>query len=483
MEKFVQNDWKSLDKFGHISYDVAMRKNKQEQVIGLKYGFFGGVHPKENKEYTENGPVQELPQPEVLTVPMVQHIGAPCQPLVKRGDSVTVGQKIGDGPGLCVPVHAPVSGTVTAVGARPHPGGTTVMSVVIQNDHENTLCPDIHPRTAEEIAALSREQRLDIIREAGIAGMGGAAFPTYAKLSSGLGKVRVILVNLSECEPYITADDQLTRLYAPEILDGLEILMGILEVREAHIGIEENKPRAIEALRRAMEGREGMILDVLPCKYPQGAEKQLIQAITGREVPSGGLPAAVGCAVFNGGTCKAVRDAIWEGMPLIRRIVTVSGDALEQPRNFLVPLGTSFETLIRACGLKDQPYKVLCGGPMMGLAQYDLSVTVIKGCNAVTVLNDSNRHYLPHPHCIRCGRCIDACPMHLMPLQMYRAEQSHHVERMKQEHILDCIECGSCAYVCPARIPLVQSFRAAKQRIRSAQTPKKAPAEPKKEGV
>ena len=439
----------------------------------MAFSFFGGVHPKENKNRTENRPVEPFPAPDELIVPLSQHIGAPCKPLVKRGDPVTVGQKIGDNEGLCVPVHAPVSGKVKAVELRPHPGGSSVMSVVILNDHLDTPCPDIRPRTAEEVKNLSPEELMGIIREAGIAGMGGAAFPTHAKLASGLGKVDTILINLSECEPYITADDRLARENAPQIMSGIGVLMQILGLSEAHIGIEDNKPEAIEILKAACT--PGISVEVLPCKYPQGAEKQLIQAVTGRQVPSGGLPAAVGCAVFNGGTCKAVHDAVYLGLPLIRRIVTVSGDGIREPKNFLAPIGTPFSALIDACGGCEHPYKILCGGPMMGLAQYDPGVPTIKGCNAVTVLTEQNRFSLEHTHCIRCGRCIDACPMHLMPLMMYRAERHGNVEDMKDENIMDCIECGCCAYSCPASIPLVQSFRAAKQRIRNAQTPRKNP--------
>ncbi len=444
----------------------------------MAFSFFGGIHPKENKFYAEEQPVQLFPEPDTLVIPMVQHIGAPCKPLVTRGEYVTMGQKIGDHEGLCVPVHASVSGTVKAVEMRPHASGTTVMSVVIESDHQDTLCPEIQPRTQEEVDALSTEQLMEVIREAGIAGMGGAAFPTHVKLASGIGKVDTIIINLSECEPYITSDDRLAREFAPEILSGIGILMRILGLKEAHIGMEDNKPAAAEILRRHITPESGIKLDILPCKYPQGAEKQLIQAITGRQVPSGGLPAAVGCAVFNGATCKAVHDAVYNGMPLIRRIVTVSGDIVMEPKNLMVPIGTSFQSLLEACGFREHPYKVLCGGPMMGLAQYDLAVSVIKGCNAMTVLGRRNRFALEHTHCIRCGKCMDACPMHLMPLMMYRAERSGNVEDMKRENVMDCIECGCCAYSCPAGIALVQSFRTAKQRIRNAQSPVRTAQKP-----
>ncbi len=447
----------------------------------MAFSFFGGIHPKENKFYAEECSVQTFPEPDLLVIPMVQHIGAPCKPLVKKGDLVTMGQKIGDNQGMCVPVHASVSGKVKAVEMRPHTNGTTVMSVVIENDHLDTLCPDIQKRTQQQVDALTPEELMDIIREAGVVGMGGASFPTHVKLSSGIGKVDTIIINLSECEPYITADDRLAQEYAPEMLSGIKILMKILGLQEAHIGMEDNKPAAAKVLRQNIDPASGIKLDILPCKYPQGAEKQLIYAITKREVPSGGLPAAVACAVFNAATCKAIHDAVYDGMPLIRRIVTVSGDIVMEPKNLMVPVGTSFNDLLEACGHAEYPYKVLSGGPMMGAAQYDLAVPVIKACNAITILGHKNQFAVDKPHCIRCGKCIDVCPMHLMPLMMYQAERHRDLDEMKKQNIMDCIECGSCAYTCPATIPLVLSFRSAKHRIRDAMPPK--PAAPKPEPV
>ncbi len=435
----------------------------------MAFSFFGGIHPKENKWYAEAKHVQEFPEPDILVVPMAQHIGAPCQPLVKKGDRVTIGQKIGDNQGLCVPVHAPVSGTVKAVEMRPHTSGTMAMSVVIQNDHLDELCPDVQPRTAEAVEKLTGEELMAIIREAGIVGMGGATFPTHVKLSSGLGKVDTIIVNVSECEPYIVADDRLCQEYPREMISGLRIVMKILGLETAHIAMENNKPAAAKALKEALAADKGISLTLLPAKYPQGAEKQLIYAITGREVPSGGLPAAVGCAVFNAATCKAIHDAVYEGMPLIRRIVTVSGDIVMEPKNLMVPIGTSFNDLLEAVGTSENPYKVLSGGPMMGAAQYDLSVPVIKGSNAVTILGDKNKYVVENPSCIRCGKCIEACPMQLMPVLIYKAIQSGDVSNMLSVHIMDCIECGCCAYTCPAGLPLVLGFRAGKHRVRAAQ--------------
>ena len=434
----------------------------------MAFSFFGGIHPKENKHYAEHQSVQEFPAPDILVIPMTQHIGAPCLPLVKKGDQVTMGQKIGDNQGLCVPVHASVSGKVKAVEIRPHTSGTMVPSVVIENDHLNTLCPDIQKRTQEQVDKLSNEELIAIIREAGIVGMGGATFPTHVKLSSSIGKVDTIIVNTSECEPYIVADDRLCQEYPNELISGIMIIMKILGIHGAHIGLEDNKPAAAKALRAAIDPKTGITVDVLPAKYPQGAEKQLVYAITGKEIPSGALPAAVGCAVFNAATCKAIHDAVYEGMPLIRRIVTVSGDILMEPKNLMVPIGTPFDLMSQAAGRKSNPYKILSGGPMMGAAQFDVSVPVIKGTNAITILGEQNKFYVEAAQCIRCGKCIDACPMKLMPVLMYKAMLSENLEEIKAANIMDCIECGCCAYTCPASVPLVHGFRTAKLVIRQA---------------
>lgn len=438
-----------------------------KEVKIMAFSFFGGVHPKENK-FARDAAIVRFPEPDIVVIPMVQHIGAPCKPLVKKNDLVTKGQKIGDNQGLCVPVHSSVSGKVKAVEARPHTNGTRVISVVIESDHKGTLCEDCKPRTQEEVDALSPEELIDIIHEAGIVGMGGATFPTHVKLSGGIGKVDTVIVNAGECEPYITSDDRVCREYPSELLSGLKLVMRILGVKNGHIGIEDNKPEAVKALKTALDPKDGITVDVLPAKYPQGAEKQLVYAVTGREIPSGALPAAVGCAVFNAATCKAIHDAVYLGMPLIERVVTVSGDVVMEPMNLIVPVGTPFNLLMDAVGISETPYKCLSGGPMMGAAQYDLAAPTIKGVNAVTFLGKRNRFCVEDPQCIRCGKCIDACPMRLTPVLMYNALLTDNVEDMKDIHMMDCIECGSCAYTCPACIPLVQSFRIGKQKIREA---------------
>lgn len=433
----------------------------------MAFSFFGGIHPKENKHYAEGSRIQAFPEPEILVIPLSQHIGAPCKPLVKKGDPVCVGQKIGDGEGLCVPVHSPVSGKVKAVENRPHTSGILVQSVVIENDYEGVISPDIRRRTAGEVEALSPQELVEIIRDAGIVGMGGAAFPTHVKLLSGMGKVDTVIVNVSECEPYIVADDRLCREYPEDVLSGLLVVMKILDLKTATIAIEDNKPNAIASLKKAIGDRDIRLL-VLPAKYPQGAEKQLIKAVTGREVPSGALPASVGCAVINSATCKAIHDAVYEGLPLVSRVVTVSGDITMEPKNLLVPLGTCFNDLLEAVGTRENPYKVLSGGPMMGTAQYDLAVPVIKGTNAVTILGRRNRYAVEESQCIRCGKCIDACPMKLMPVLMYKALLSGDPEEMRKMELMDCIECGCCAYACPGSVPLVLAFRAGKHQLREA---------------
>ena len=422
--------------------------------------FFGGVHPKGYKELSCEAPIVPL-RPKLVSIAMNQHIGAPCTPLVKVGQRVTVGQKIGDGQGLCAPIHASVSGTVIALEQRYTPGGTKAMCVVIENDGRDTLFPNLQKHSS--ISDLSAEELMNIIREAGITGMGGAGFPTHVKLSSGLGKVDTVIVNGAECEPYITSDDRLMREQPQKIVGGLQVIQKILRPQRTAVGIESNKPQAIAAMKAALD--PDMELLSLRVRYPQGAEKQLIQAVTGRCVPPGGLPAHVGCAVFNAATCAAIYDAVYEGMPLVRRAVTVTGLAVARPSNFLAPIGTLYSDLVEAAGgFASEPWKILCGGPMMGIAQHTLDCGTIKGNNALTCLCKEKEK--PEPHCIRCGKCVDACPMRLMPIFLHKAQIKGDLEKLEKGNVMDCIECGCCAFTCPAGIPLVQHFRTGKKMLR-----------------
>ena len=435
--------------------------------------FRGGSHVREYKN-TRNCPIETMPAPEKVYISMAQHIGAPCAPLVQCGEHVLRGQCIGAvTTGLGCPVHASVSGTVCSIAEKTTPSGAKVCYVTIENDGQNQIDPALQPYNGK-ISALTPEQIIETVRQAGICGMGGAMFPTHVKISSGIGKVDTIIINAAECEPYITADDRLCREYPEEVISGLRVIMKILGLQKAHIAMEDNKPEAARALKRALAGQTDIVVDVLPAKYPQGAEKQLIYAVTGREVPSGGLPAAVGCAVFNSATCKAIHDAVYLGMPLVKRVVTVSGDIALDPKNLLVCIGTPFLALMDSVGNSENPYKVLSGGPMMGVTQYDLMVPVIKGVNAVTILGRKNRFAVDEPRCLRCGKCIEACPMRLMPVLMYKAMQTGSTDEMKAVNLMDCIECGCCAYVCPASVPLVLGFRAGKQRLRDAAAKAKA---------
>ena len=431
----------------------------------MKSLFFGGVHPEGRKELSASAPLTAMALPAQAAVPLRQHIGAPCKPLVAVGETVCMGQKIGDGEGLCVPVHAPVSGVVEAIEDRPHPGGGTCPAIIIKNDFLDTPHHTLKPHANPE--QLAPAELVSILRESGLVGMGGAAFPTDIKSKTGMGYTGVLILNACECEPYITADDALLRARSGDVLRGLALLARILNPDQTVIGIEDNKPEAAAILRETLKDIPGVELRVLPTRYPQGAEKQLIQAVTGRQVPSGGLPKDVGCAVFNAATAFAAYRAVYEGMPLIERVVTVTGEGVKEPRNLIVRVGTSFQEVIDAAGgLGDDVWKVLSGGPMMGVAQGDLSVPVTKAVNAVLCLSSAQNGESAHPVCIRCGKCLEVCPMGLEPLYLYRYSNAGDLDALKRLHLTDCIECGCCAYACPGKVPLVQGFRAGKQALK-----------------
>ena len=432
----------------------------------MKRLFFGGIHPKYNKEMSTGITLFKIVTPKQVVIPMVQHIGAPCTPLVQVGDRVLRGTKIGDGDGLCVPVHASVAGTVVAVEPRPHPNGSMVMSVVIENDFTDESVP-VTP-CADPLNTLTDDEILHRIREAGLVGMGGAAFPGNVKAISAMGRIEYLIANACECEPYITADDSLLRTCPEQVLGGMQLLQKVLK-DEDHVilAVEDNKQEAIKILKDLLPAYPGIELRVLPTRYPQGSEKQLIQAVTGRQVPSGKLPVSVGCAVFNVASFAAMYRAVYWGVPLTQRIVTVSGETVNQPQNFQVRLGTPFVDLIQvAGGLTDATERVVSGGPMMGVAQADLSVPVVKATNSILCLPHDENGAAENPVCLRCGKCVGVCPMGLQPLYMYRYSVCGEPKELERLHLLDCMECGSCAYTCPGKLPLVEQFRKGKAMLR-----------------
>jgi len=434
--------------------------------VNLKLvSFKGGVHPPDGKGFTQNKPIEKAAIPQIVTIPFQQHIGVPCEPLVKRGEYVKMGQKIGEPKGfVSAPIHSSVSGTVKSIELVTDATGSKVMAAIIENDGLDTLADNIVSRNPEE---LSPDELKQIVLEAGIVGMGGATFPTHVKLSPPQDKkIDVVILNGAECEPYLTADHRLMVEQPQQIVRGLKIIMKILGVKEGYIGIEDNKPDAIDSMQKAVANQSGISVKILKTKYPQGAEKQLIAAITGRQVPSGGLPMDVGVIVNNVGTAAAICKAVETGMPLIERVVTVSGGGIKEPKNLLVRIGTSFEDVINQCGgLVGQPARLISGGPMMGLAQYTTAVPVTKGTSGILALTKDevdDTEYLP---CIRCGKCVEACPINLVPLFISGHALKGDYSAAEELHVLDCIECGSCSYACPSKRPLVQSIRVAKREV------------------
>ena len=423
--------------------------------------FFGGIHPKYNKEMSTGITSLKTITPKQVEIPMQQHIGAPCVPLVQVGEYVKRGQKIGDGEGLCVPVHASVSGTVTAIEQRPHPSLGKTLAVVIENDFKDETVTNPLP--------ASDDETLGAIREAGIVGMGGAAFPGNVKALTSMGNVDTLIANGCECEPYITADDSLLRLNPEQVLDGMMILEGLLHPQRVVLAVEDNKAEAITKLKSLSADYPKIEIRVLPTRYPQGSEKQLVQAVTGREVLPGKLPVSVGCAVFNVSTFAAIHRAVRLGMPLTERIVTVSGEAIAQPQNFIVRIGTPFRELLEtAGGLNEKTERVISGGPMMGVAQSDMDVPVIKATNSVLCLLKDQNGAAENPVCLRCGKCVGVCPMRLQPLYLYRYVNAQRLDQLERLNLLDCMECGSCAFTCPGKLPLVERFRAGKKLLREA---------------
>lgn len=428
-------------------------------------GFLGGVHPPEFKELADHKAIVTLPLPSFVVIPLQQHIGVPSEALVKEGDMVKTGDRIGEPKGfVSVPAHASLSGKVKSIISFPHPLGQEVKSVIIESDGQDVVTNSI--ANDPNYLNLSIDEMKKRIADAGLAGMGGAAFPTHVKLSPPPEKkIDTVLLNGAECEPYLTADHRLMLELPEDILAGFQLEMKILGVKRGIIGIEDNKLDAIDIMRRLSVKFPGIEVLSLRVKYPQGAEKQLIYAATGRAVPPGKLPMEVGCLVSNVGTAKAIYDAVAFHRPLIERIVTVTG-AVANPQNLRVRIGTPIRTLIDFCGgFTGSIGKVVVGGPMMGVAQYTLDVPVVKGTSGIVAINKEQVvEEKPQP-CIKCGSCVRSCPMHLMPFMIDAFVGNEKWDLAKDINITDCIECGCCSYACPAKRRLVQSMRYGKYRV------------------
>ncbi|NLG86002.1 MAG: electron transport complex subunit RsxC [Firmicutes bacterium] len=424
--------------------------------------FLGGVHPAPSKGRTGDRPIVTAPLPQKVVIPLAQG-GAPCEPVVKVGDMVQAGQKIGDSQAfVSAPVHASISGKVTAIESVLCPTGRTSLAVVIEGDGSDTWI-DSQGRSLDD---LSPADIKSIVREAGLVGMGGAMFPTHVKISPPPGKsFDAVIINGAECEPYLTCDQRLMMEEADTIILGLKAWLKVTGAPKGYIGIEDNKKEAIAAIKAAAANEDNIEVVPLLTKYPQGSEKQLIFAILGREVPSGGLPVDAGALVQNIGTTYALAQAIITGKPLVERVVTVTGTPLKNPQNVKVRIGTLFSDLLSYCKLEGKVGKLINGGPMMGIAQTSAEVPVMKGTSGILLLSPEEARVLPERPCIRCGRCVEACPIRLIPTLLDQYCRHEMWEQAEQGHVADCIECGSCAYVCPSKRHLVASLRLGKAEV------------------
>lgn len=429
--------------------------------------FKGGIHPADRKELSADSPIVESQSPQRVVIPLSQHLGAPCKPIVTIDQEVKKGEMIGEPTGfVSAPIHSSVSGRIIAIGEFANAMGRMVTSVVIENDcrEEWTILKD-NP----DYMQLSSDEIKEKIKNAGIVGMGGAAFPTIVKLSPPKEKtVDTVILNGCECEPYLTGDYRLMIEKPKEIIEGLKILMKVLGVNRGFVGIEDNKPLALAAMKKAAEGEGNIDVCALHTKYPQGAEKMLIKSLTNREVPPRALPMDVKVVVQNVSTSFAIFEAVRYGKPLVERVVAVTGEGINKPGNILVRIGTMISHLIEECGgIKEESAKIISGGPMMGFAISSLDIPVTKGTSGIVVLREGDFvHADDFGPCIRCGRCIDACPMGLMPSMLSIYAEKGFYEGAKEYNLFDCFECGSCAFVCPSKRPIVQLVRLAKSQVK-----------------
>ena len=429
--------------------------------------FIGGVHPPEGKALTEGKAVETLRPEDVreFVYPLGLHIGAPCSPIVKKGDAVLAGQKIADTDAfVSAPKYSAVSGTVKAIEPRMAFTGAMEPSIIIESDGKYTPAPSLHDILGHK---PQPSEYVKIIRESGLVGLGGACFPTHVKLSPPKGKViKWVIVNAAECEPYLTCDDRLMLDSPDEILKGLEFVLEIFPEACGVVGIESNKPEAIATMTAHNKNPKIQIMP-LKVKYPQGAEKMLIWSVTGQEVPLvPALPADVGCIVLNTRTTWQIYEAIAEGRPVTERIVTVTGDAVADPKNLRVPLGLSVRELIHACGgFKEEPVKILSGGPMMGIAMRSIDVPVVKGTSGILALTKKLAYIAEESACIRCGKCVESCPMHLNPTYLDQVVRRRDYGAFEAYNGMNCIECGSCSYICPASRHLAQTCKQGKAEV------------------
>jgi Na+-translocating ferredoxin:NAD+ oxidoreductase subunit C len=430
------------------------------------FGFKGGVKLIDFKELSKGKQIENFPPPEKVIIPLSQHTGTPAKPVVKKGDAVLKGQVIGEAEGFCSsPVHSSISGTVKSMESWSLPGGKTSLSFIIENDGQETAVEGIK----NDWRKLEPDEIARLVHQAGIVGMGGAAFPSYIKLTTPEGKkVRHVIINGCECEPFLTGDYRVMKEQYEEIIEGLQIICRALSVKKAYIGLENNKKDIAAILKNFLKDKQTEIdieVRVLSSTYPQGSEKHLIKSITGREVPSGGLPANIGCIVFNVQTALAIRNAVCNGTPLIERVLTVSG-LVKNPRNLRVRIGTPISKILEYCGGEMKPGRnVIIGGPMTGIQIHSAEIPVTKGTTGIIILPEENITEEIQP-CIRCGRCIEVCPMNLFPSKLGRLAEKRNWNGCKTLNVEDCIECGSCSYVCPAKRPLTELFKWAKTEIR-----------------